>query len=367
MVAELQAKFQKEPVFLSALSLLVFSSILVRPNVRAIDWKVLIILFNLMSVLVALEKYQVMDRISLTLLNSFTTLRSLSLCLVMVTGILAMFVTNDVALLTLAPLTMLIAHRCSFDPVWIIILQTLAANIGSSLTPMGNPQNLFLYEFFQIGTSEFLTILFPFVITGLLLVSLLVPLTTVKDKLTAHSQEVVATVSLRRQLFYLVLFVLVVLSVLRFLDYRIMFVFTILVIAYLDPELFRKIDYYLLGTFIVFFLLVDNLARLPGVTSYIRYLLEFQGHTFLVGVLSSQIISNVPAAILLANFTSNYRELLWGVNVGGMGTLIASLASVISYRIYAKEYPAKKYLINFHLVNIGGATIFTLGALLWLF
>ena len=138
-------------------------------------------------------------------------------------------------------------------------------------------------------------------------------------------------------------------------------VFILLVAIFLlwERDLFLKVDYSLLATFIAFFLFVDNFSRLPGVTGYLYNALAGQEKTFLIGLLSSQVISNVPAAILLANFSGNYRELLWGVNVGGLGTLIASLASLISYKLYRKEFPGCNYLLKFHLVNFGGLVCFT--------
>jgi len=352
-------RLRTEPVFFISMVMAILASFISRPNLQTIDWKVIVVLFNLMAVIVALEKYQVLDRISLVLIQKFTSIRYLSICLVFLTGVFAMFITNDVALLTMVPLTILIAKRCKFNPVWIVIYQTLAANIGSSLTPMGNPQNLFLYEFFHIRNGEFILTVLPLVAAGFIIIWLLllkIPSKTVHYKLETMSDQE----STRRQLLYLLIFGLVVLSVLRFLDYRLMFAATLLVIFHLDRDIFGKIDYFLLGTFVAFFLFVGSISQLPGLTTTIAGLLSGEGHTFLWGVLTSQIISNVPAALLLANFSGNYRELLWGVNVGGLGTLIASLASLISYKIYAREYPANKYMLKFHVVNFAGLLLLSL-------
>ncbi|QNB48160.1 anion transporter [Thermanaerosceptrum fracticalcis] len=360
----LQAIWTKEPLFVTASFLVAASSFFVKPSVAAIDWKVIIILFNLMAVIIALEKYRVLDELSLKLLERFRSLRLLSICLVLMTGFFAMFITNDVALLTLVPLSLLIAKRCSFNPAWLVILQTLAANIGSSLTPMGNPQNLFLYEYYKISPTSFINMMAPFVIGGL--ISLIILAFKIPPEPVQYKCDVSFTPSeSKRQLMYLIFFGLVVLSVLRAIDYRFIFFFTLLVLIIFDRELLLKIDYYLLGTFIAFFLLVDNLARLPGLMESITVFLNGEGNTFLLGAILSQFISNVPAAILLANFTGHYRELLWGVNVGGMGTLIASLASLISYKLYAKEYPGKDYLVKFHIVNLGGLLFFT--GLVWIY
>ncbi len=349
----IQEKVLHEPVFFTSIVMVILASFFSRPDLQAIDWKVIIALFNLMAVIVALEKYQVLDRISIVLIKKFTSIRYLSFCLVFLTGFFAMFITNDVALLTMVPLTILIAKRCKFNPVWIVIYQTLAANIGSSLTPMGNPQNLFLYEFFHISNLEFISIVLPLVIVGFAIIGLLLlkfPLKPVHYKL----ETMVIKERSRRQILYLLIFGLVILSVLRFFDYRFMFVGTLLVILFFDRDIFLKVDYFLLGTFVAFFLFVGSISRLPGITETLSLLLSAKGSTFLCGALSSQVISNVPSAVLLANFSGNYPELLWGVNVGGMGTLIASLASLISYKIYCKEYPATGYMIKFHAVNFAG-------------
>lgn len=352
-------RLHNEPVFFTSIVLVILSSFFSRLDLQAIDWKVIIALFNLMAVIVALEKYKVLDRISLILIKRFTSIRYLSFCLVFLTGFFAMFITNDVALLTMVPLTILIAKRCKFNPVWIVIYQTLAANIGSSLTPMGNPQNLFLYEFFHISNLEFIIIVLPLVIVGFAIIALLllkIPLKLIHYKLEALVEKECS----RRQILYIFIFVLVVLSVLRFFDYRLMFVGMLLIIFILDRDIFLKVDYFLLGTFVTFFIFVGNISQIPVIAVTMSRLLSGEGSTFLCGVLSSQVISNVPAAVLLANFSGNYTELLWGVNVGGMGTLIASLASLISYKIYCKEYPAGGYLIKFHLVNFAGLFLLSL-------
>ena len=363
MFSTLQKKIFREPVLIVSIFLVIVSSLYVRPDIQTIDWKVIIALFNLMAVIAALAKYQVLDRVSLALVRRFTSIRYMGACLVILTGLFAMFVTNDVALLTMVPITILIARRGRFNPVWIIIYQTLAANIGSSLTPMGNPQNLFLYEFFYIKNLEFITILLPLVCLGCVIIGIFlfrIPCKPVHYK----AEKLPGKDNLRRQLIYLVFFALVILSVLRFIDYRLMFVSTIVLILFLDKELLLKIDYLLLATFVAFFIFVGNISHLPGLTRSISALLTGEGHTFLGGVLASQIISNVPAAVLLANFSADYPELLLGVNVGGVGTLIASLASLISYKIYCKEYPAAGYLLKFHAVNFIG--LFFLSAVIYL-
>ena len=214
-MGRIQAALQKEPLLSAAAALALITSAFVKPSWGAINWKVLIILFNLMLVISALAKYKVLDRISLTLLNRLTSARNISICLVFLTGFFSMLVTNDVSLLTMVPLTLLIAKRGRFNPNWIIIYQTMAANIGSSLTPMGNPQNLFLYERYHIKNIEFILTLLPFVLVGLItlfIITMRIPAKTI------HYREgsVPVFVNVRKQALYLCLFGIVLLSVIRF-------------------------------------------------------------------------------------------------------------------------------------------------------
>lgn len=358
MGQKIQGVLKKEPVFSISFLLAALTQVFVPVNPGAIDWKVIISLFNLMAVIVALEKYKILDSISRGLMGRFHNLRFLSMGLIILTGISAMLVTNDVALLTLIPVTIMIGKKCSFNPAWVVILQTLAANLGSSLTPMGNPQNLFLYEYYHLGPWEFIKLLFPLVFIGFIF-SLMLAFKVPETPINYPVEQCQENISSKRQLFYLVFFMITILSIFRYIDYRIMFISTLAIIFLLDRDLFSKIDYYLLGTFGAFFIFVANLTEiLSGAANDLSLTMAGEGHTFLLGVLFSQFISNVPAAILLANFSGHYQELLWGVNVGGMGTIVASLASVISYKLYAKEYSTKDYLIKFHVVNFGGLIFF---------
>ncbi|NLT95154.1 MAG: anion transporter [Clostridia bacterium] len=359
MMQKIHEVFKKEPVFGISLLLAVATQVFVPVNPGVIDWKVIITHFNLMAVIVALEKYKVLDNISRGLIGRFDNLRYLSMGLIILTGVSAMLVTNDVALLTLIPVTLMIGKRCNFNPAWLVILQTLAANLGSSLTPMGNPQNLFLYEYYHLGAWEFIKLLFPLVLAGLIF-SLVLAFKVPQIPITYRDEEQKDITSSKRSIFYLVFFMVTILSIFRLIDYRLMFVCTLLVIFILDRDLFLKIDYYLLGTFGAFFVFVGNLTQIfNDINNVINMLMAGNGHTFFLGVVFSQLISNVPAAILLANFSGQYQELLWGVNIGGMGTLVASLASLISYKLYTKDYSAKDYLIKFHIVNFAGLIFFS--------
>lgn len=355
-------RLRQEPLFLITLLLSVLTAFWSAPRWLAIDWKVILSLFNLMVVLLAMEDLRVLDTVSVQLLRRYRQERVVSLALVALTFCSSMLITNDVALLTFVPLAIVVARRAGFNPCFLVILQTLAANLGSSLTPMGNPQNLFLYARFQIGTGRFLLTTAPMVLLGalwLLLLSYRIP----RRELQFDLERVTVT-DQRCLVVYALLFLAVLLSILRVLPYQLASVLTIGVVLFWDRRLLPRVDYFLLGTFICFFLFIDNLTRIPAISSYMRSLLATPGRTYLTGALLSQGISNVPSAIMLAGFTPHWPALLLGVNIGGMGTLIASLASVISYRLYAKAYPENRYLSRFHLLSL--VSLLLLGSITYL-
>lgn len=227
-----------------------------------------------------------------------------------------MIVTNDVALITFVPLSIVIARKANINVLKIVIFQTLAANLGSSFTPMGNPQNLFIYSFYNLSPIDFFKITLPIVILAVLFLVLLV------------------------------------------IDYKVTFLITIVMVLILNKKLFSQVDYSLLITFIGFFIFVGNISTMDVVKNFMEGILNSPKSTFLASVLSSQVISNVPATMLLSGFTDHFKELLLGVNIGGMGTLIASLASVISYKIYASEFGNYNYMKSFTFYNILGLIIF---------
>lgn len=278
-----------------------------------------------------------------------------------------MLVTNDVALITFVPLTLIIAKRAEINPTFIIILQTLAANIGSSLTPMGNPQNLYLYYKYSIDIKEFIAIMLPFAASGLVLLlamlSILVP-----DRALSFNIEEVKIEDRKKAGFFIILFLLVILSILKLVNYYLALCITVLATLVLDRKLFKKVDYNLLLTFVFFFIFIGNLTHFAAVKDILGKILSFDKSTFISSIILSQFLSNVPCSILLSGFTNNYQELLLGVNIGGMGTIIASLASVISYKFYVNEYRENKhqYLRDFSLYNFASLIILALPFLLFL-
>ena len=347
---------KKECVLVIAVTLAILSSFISIPKLSYIDFKVLILLFNLMVVVAAFKELKVLDSIAIGLLKKCNTYTSISLALVFITFISSMIVTNDVALITFVPLSIVIARKANINVLKIVIFQTLAANLGSSFTPMGNPQNLFIYSFYNLSPIDFFKITLPIVILAVLFLVLLV----FKDKMMNLSLDLEDVKIDNKRDVYLFggLFLIILLSVFHVIDYKVTFLITIVMVLILNKKLFSQVDYSLLITFIGFFIFVGNISTMDVVKNFMEGILNSPKSTFLASVLSSQVISNVPATMLLSGFTDHFKELLLGVNIGGMGTLIASLASVISYKIYASEFGNDNYMKSFTFYNILGLIIF---------
>lgn len=347
---------KKECVLVIAVTLAILSSFISIPKLSYIDFKVLILLFNLMVVVAAFKELKVLDSIAIGLLKKCNTYTSISLALVFITFISSMIVTNDVALITFVPLSIVIARKANINVLKIVVFQTLAANLGSSFTPMGNPQNLFIYSFYNLSPIDFFKITLPIVILAVLFLVLLV----FKDKKMNLSLDLEDVKIDNKRDVYLFggLFLIILLSVFHVIDYKVTFLITIVMVLILNKKLFSQVDYSLLITFIGFFIFVGNISTMDVVKNFMEGILNSPKSTFLASVLSSQVISNVPATMLLSGFTNHFKELLLGVNIGGMGTLIASLASVISYKIYASEFGNDNYMKSFTFYNILGLVIF---------
>lgn len=347
---------KKECVLVIAVTLAILSSFISIPKMSYIDFKVLILLFNLMVVVAAFKELKVLDSIAIGLLKKCNTYTSISLALVFITFISSMIVTNDVALITFVPLSIVIARKANINVLKIVIFQTLAANLGSSFTPMGNPQNLFIYSFYDLSPIDFFKITLPIVVLAVLFLVLLV----FKDKKMNLSLDLEDVKIDNKRDVYLFggLFLIILLSVFHVIDYKVTFLITVIMVLILNKKLFSQVDYSLLITFIGFFIFVGNISTMDVVKNFMEGILNSPQSTFLASVLSSQVISNVPATMLLSGFTNHFKELLLGVNIGGMGTLIASLASVISYKIYTSEFRNDNYMKSFTFYNILGLIIF---------
>lgn len=348
---------KKECVLIIATLLALITSLISMPKLEYIDFKVLILLFNLMVIVAALNKFKVLDKIAITLLEKCTTSRKVNLVLVFITFFSAMFVTNDVALITFVPLTIITSKKANINALKTIVFQTLGANLGSALTPMGNPQNLFIYSFYNMNIISFLKSTFPLILICLVFLSILI--FKEKDfKLNFNVEKI--EIKDKNKIFLVVaLFFLVILSVFKIIDYKITFILTIIFVVFLDKSLFKKVDYSLLLTFVAFFIFIGNISSMEEVKIFMENLFNSSKSTYFYSILSSQIISNVPATMLISNFTNYSKELLLGVNIGGMGTLIASLASLISYKLYVKEIKDENnnYIKVFTLYNLLGLIV----------
>ena len=353
--------FKNEIVFALAATLAIITSFFSFPKIEYIDFKVLFTLFNLMIIVTAFNHIKILDKIAVSLLTKFDNSKKISAVLIYLTFFSSMLITNDVALITFVPLTLIISKRANLSVMKLVIFQTIAANVGSSLTPMGNPQNLFIFSYYNLTAFEFFKIMLPCALLGILWLFILN--STEKNKKLKFDLEDIVIESKLQVLVFCALFIFIILSVFNIVNYKLAFIITILVVLLLNKDLLVKVDYILLLTFVCFFIFIGNLSNLSFIEQYAKVFLQNKSTTYIASIALSQIISNVPCSILLANFTSNWRELLLGVNIGGLGTLIASLASVISYKLYTNENADEKkdkYLSYFTLYNLISLLIFTL-------
>lgn len=349
---------KKEPVLSAAALLAVVSMFFVHPSTEYlsyIDFRTLALLFSLMTVVAGLKEIGLFRYLGSSLLAGLKSTRQLALTLTALCFFSSMLITNDVSLITFVPFSVLILNMAGLPELLIpvIVLQTIAANLGSMATPIGNPQNLYLYSTFGLSAGTLIRYMLPLTVFSALL--LVIAVFLLKNRpLSIDRTAMEETILPERSslLFYLALFLVCLGCVVRIYSWHVMFLVVLAAVLVKDRTLFFRVDYFLLLTFVCFFVFIGNMERIPAVSSLLTRLIS--GREFAAGVLLSQCISNVPAAILLSGFTSAVRPLLYGVNVGGLGTLIASLASVISYRAYSEGPGAKtgKYMIVFTGYNL---------------
>ncbi len=341
---KLKVFLKSELVLVIAALAAIISCFFVTPSynyIEYIDFKVLCSLMCLMLTVAGFSKLDVFRFAASKFLKKVKTLRMVGLLLVAMCFILSMFITNDVALLTFVPFTMLILSLSNGKKyaALIVVLETIGANLGSALTPVGNPQNLYIYSYYNMDIHSFFSATVPFVLSSCVLLfvgTLFIP----NLRLSSAPAQNIHISSRKRFIIYLLLFILCLLGVFDIVPYNISTVVVLLAMFLADKTLFYKIDYSLLITFVCFFIFVGNLSAIPPIATILRTLTN--GRELLVGAVLSQVISNVPAAVLLSGFTYNARGLLLGVNAGGCGTLIASLASLISYKLFCRELPDEK-------------------------
>ncbi len=345
---------RREGILVAACMLAAVSSLAAIPKAEYIDWHVLVLLYCLMLVVGGLKKRRILDHCAVRLLQKCVSLRQITAALLLVTFVSSMLVTNDVALITFVPLTLIIGREAGLDVGKIIIWQTLAANLGSMLTPMGNPQNLFLYARYNFEIITFLKVtLLPTCFAGGMLAVLLLRQQDRALKVDLAAVKVERGWDLG---VLALLFLLCVAAVFHWFDHWLLLAITVTAVLVLDRGLFRQIDYSLLITFGGFFIFIGNLTQFDFLNIIRDSFLGSAAGTYFSGIAASQFISNVPAAMLLAAFTQQKEALLLGVNIGGLGTLIASMASVISYKLFAEAYPAqvRHYLLLFLYYNAIG-------------
>lgn len=348
--------FKKEPVLCAAWALALASCFFVPPDAAYLmyfDGRVLALLFCLMAVMAGLKALNVFDVLARRLLGGAAQSRTLYRALVLLCFFSAMLITNDVALITFVPftITLLMLGGLQRDLIAVIALETIAANLGSMLTPIGNPQNLYLYSLSGMNAGAFVLLMLP--PTLLSLGMLLLACQFFKKRPAAQAAGEAKAIGQRPLIvLYAGLFVLCLLCVARVADDRVILGATLLLLLAFDRKTMGRVDYALLLTFCGFFVFIGNLGRMEAVRGAVTGLLA--GHEVAAGFWFSQVISNVPAAILLSGFTTAYEKLIIGVNIGGLGTLIASLASLISYKFYAASPKSEKgrYLLVFTGLNI---------------
>ena len=352
-------RIKKDPVFFISGILAIVSCFFVTPDAKYleyIDFRVLAILFCMMLVVSELVILGVFDKLTNKLLSKVNSSRLVSLILVWLAFFMGMLLTNDVTLVTLVPFA--IALMKSFDDrrtlTFTLILMTVATNLGSMQTPIGNPQNIYLYTYYNMEIGHFLALVLPYSLCSLVLVTIAVFILCKDMKIRHEKKTEEKKISVIKLAICAVLFVLSLLVVLRVIHFLIAFAVLTVVMLIMDRKAFKGVDYTLLITFVFFFVFVGNMGRIDAVYEAISKIVEKS--PALTAIISSQVISNVPAAILLSVFTNNADALVIGSNLGGLGTLIASMASLITYKFHAALPKAKEktvsYVGAFSIVNI---------------
>lgn len=365
--APLTGFIKKNVVMLVALLAAVVTMFFVPPDGAYwgyFDVKTLTCLFCVLAVVCALKNIQFFYILAKKIVQLFKNARIAVLALVYITFIGSMLIANDMALLTFLPLGFLVLDTTGKRKymAFTYIMQNIAANLGGMLTPFGNPQNLYIYSFYEIPALEFMSIMAPPFVIAVLLITVCC-LIFVKNEPLAMADEPVRLPA-GRTVLYLALFALSIAIVFRGISYWIGLAVIPAVLLIADRKALKMVDYPLLLTFVFFFVFAGNMARIEPVKQAFSRLLE--KNTLIFSVLSCQVISNVPSAILLSQFTGNYRQLLLGVNIGGVGTLISSLASLITFREYTKRNPGKtgSYVLLFSAFNFAFLILLTVFALI---
>lgn len=378
---------KKETVLSIAILLAVISAFLVLPDrqyLDYIDFRTLGILFSLMAVVAGLRQLGLFDWFAGRLLQRVHGIGAIATVLVLLCFFSSMLITNDVSLITFVPFAIVLAHKMPtiITEKWllrIVVMQTIAANLGSMMTPIGNPQNLYLYGKTEMSVADFIKLMLPYTVVALVLLlgwivicawrdrrqAAVDPddrMENQRDKLTAVKNDAgnkqitgndIQNFQLNWKLIgYVMLFVFSLLVVARMIPYGILVGVVLIYLVLYDRRILGKVDYSLLATFVALFIFIGNIGRIGIFHDWLQRIIT--GREVITSVLASQVMSNVPAAILLSGFTENIQALIIGTNLGGLGTLIASMASLISFKYIAKENATLRgrYFLSFTIANV---------------
>ena len=352
--------FLKNQIVLSVAFLLaVLSAFFVHPDmnyVQYIDYRTLSILLCLMITMAGFQKLFVFRQIGEQLVGKMSSIRGVTFVLIFLCFFSAMFITNDVALLTFVPFTIVTLSLSQRPDLFIvvIVLETVAANLGSMLTPLGNPQNLYLYSLAGLSLKEFVFLMLPYTLFSAVLLIFLTLIFVKKSPATLKEQSSFSRSKKEKALLfmYFACFLFALFVVARCVPYYVGLALILLVVFLFDKSVLKKPDYSLLFTFIFLFVFIGNIKRIPALSNLLQGLVNH--NEVYISILLSQVISNVPAAILCSGFTENIKDLIIGTNLGGLGTLIASMASLISFTQYGYTEEANKrnYIFIFTLINL---------------
>lgn len=353
---------KKNTVMCIALAAAVITSFIIPPDAMYLeyfDFRTLTCLFCVLAVVCALRNINFFYILARRVVRLFKNARMSVTALAYITFIGSMLIANDMALLTFLPLGYFVLSSTGKQKymAFTFIMQNIAANLGGMLTPFGNPQNLYLYSKFEIPDLEFVAIMAPPFLLAVLLITACCIIFVKPESLELPHED--TKLEPKRTALYLALFALSILIVFRGIPYWIGLIVIPAVLLFADRKALLSVDYCLLLTFVFFFIFAGNMARIDAVKNL--FMLLMQKSTLLFSILSCQFISNVPSAILLSQFTTNYADLLVGVNIGGVGTLISSLASLITFREYVSHNPGKSgyYIKRFSAFNFAFLAILT--------
>lgn len=353
-------RYAKQEIVLTiSFVLAVISMLLVPPDsayISYIDFRTLSILLSLMAVMCGLRGLGVFSRVGKWMLEKTGTVRSLALVLVMLCFWFSMVITNDVALITFVPFTIEVLTMAGLEHkmIAVIVLQTVAANLGSMLTPIGNPQNLYLYSLSGMSLPQFLSLMLPYTLLALVGLVAATLLDSGKGKTDVKLADFAPMTAKEKNwtAVYLAMFLLAMTTVARIIPYSVVLGVILAGIFLMDRTTLKGPDYALLCTFTFLFIFIGNMKRIEAVNEWLSAMV--QGREVVTALLASQVISNVPAAILLSGFTDKFSALIVGTNLGGLGTIIASMASLISFKFYGKTENSRKgkYLAIFTVYNL---------------